>query len=68
MKKTSKNVYIVKKYVQAESIKQAIELEKTILPTDVYLTEYSAQQHLEELQPRNQTVGFNNSKEDESRP
>ena len=43
---------MIKKYVQADSITEALKKEKDIKPTDIWLTDYSVAQHLEDLSPR----------------
>lgn len=48
-----KKIYVVRKYVQAESVEEALIKEKKIAPVDVWLTEYSTTQHLESLSPSN---------------
>lgn len=64
-----KNIYVIKKYVTAESIEEALKKEKGVAPVDVYLTDYSTQQYLEALVPKKEVAGFNNKKEkDDSRP
>lgn len=59
-----KQIYIVRKYVYAESIEEAVRLEKKVAPADVYLTEYSTAAHLEELSPRKDITGFKDKKDD----
>lgn len=60
----TKQIYVVRKYVYAESIEEAIKLEKKIAPADIYLTEYSTAAHLEELSPKKDTTGFKEKKND----
>lgn len=57
-----KQIYIVRKYVYAESVEEAIKLEKKVKPADVYLTEYSTAMQMETLQPRKETTGFKKNK------
>lgn len=47
-----RKIYIVRKYVQADSIEEALRKEKKIAPCDCWLTDYSQIQHLEEISPR----------------
>lgn len=47
-------IYIVRKYVSAKSIEDAIKKEKDIKPDDVWLTDYSTNQRLEEISPKKQ--------------
>lgn len=49
-----KKVYIIRKYVPADSISEALKKEKMIKPDDIFLTDYSTTQHLEEISPRKQ--------------
>jgi len=49
-----KKIYVIRKYVQAESITEALKKEKKIDPCDVWLTEYSTTQHLEDISPRHE--------------
>jgi hypothetical protein len=44
-----KQIYVIRKYVKAESIEEALVKEKRIKPTDCFLTDYSATQHLDNL-------------------
>ncbi len=47
-----KKIYIIRKYVPAETIESAIRKEKKIPVTDAWLTEYSTTQHLSEISPK----------------
>lgn len=44
-----KKVYEIRKYVVAENIAQAIKMEKTIEPDEVYITKHSSDILLDEL-------------------
>lgn len=47
-----KKIYVIKKYVQADSVLEALKKEKKVEPSDVWLTDYSTAQHLEDISPR----------------
>lgn len=44
-----KKIYIVRKFVLAHSIEEALDKEKTIEPDDCYMDEYSIKEHKEDL-------------------
>jgi len=44
-----KKIYIVRKYVVANSVKEAIKKEKTITPEDVYLEDTSQRMFMETI-------------------
>lgn len=47
-----KQIYVLRKYVQADSIEEAIKKDKKTPVVDCWLTEYSTTQHLENLSPK----------------
>lgn len=49
-----KKIYVIKKYVQADSVLEALKKEKKVDPSDVWLTDYSTAQHLEDISPRHE--------------
>jgi len=59
-----KNIYIVRKYVQARSIAEALKKEKKVTPADIFLSDHSTAECLEELQPRKSITGFKGKKKE----
>lgn len=57
-----KQIYVVRKYVLAESVAEAVKKEKEIAVADCYLTDHSTVEHLESLQPRKEKAGFKEKK------
>ncbi len=51
-----KKIYVIRKYVQANSIAEALKKEKKVEPVDCWLTEYSTTQHLEDISPKENHV------------
>jgi hypothetical protein len=49
-----KKIYVIRKYVQADSVLEALKKEKKVDPSDVWLTDYSTTQHLEDISPRHE--------------
>lgn len=44
-----KKIYVIKKYVAATSIKDALKKERDIKPDDIWMEEYTAKDHLMSL-------------------
>ncbi len=53
-----KKIYIIKKYVLAESIEEALVKEKKAKVSECWLSDYSQNKAMEELQPNEKVAGF----------
>lgn len=53
-----KKVYVITKYVTAESLKDAIELEKNIAPDDAWVEENCKKDMVAKLSAEHKTVGL----------
>lgn len=57
-----KYVYIIRKYIEAKSLKEAVKLDKKTEPHDVWLTDESSKELQEAILKKKKSVGFKSKK------